>query len=400
MERSLVLREIRGTEVLPIILKPLPWFLEPISHLQLLQVPAEGWSRQEFLTEIVRKLHQLAIRKTSSTEVDPVGFSPALNEEAIVRTEFGEAAETGESVSSGKEFGLHETDDLDLALLSLEQSLALAEGSPGLPQPQVAVLLNRLSLVLSELGRPRAAIERIKAAVEIWRASARHRVGELAVLVGNLGLAHQDMGDLHTAREFLERALILAETAHSTSHRDLVPRLIGLAGVLFDEGDAVGALDRIREAFTILASDDRIDHPVLARAMVLEGHSLRALGRYAEARERFRKALASKVRGRDQWPHFASAHTGLAILALGEGHLAEALHHLEEAMDINERSYGPAHPSVAADCWNLGVVLREQGLEQKAKGSFQRSLDILSRLPEGEHPRAALVRAQLEALAA
>ena len=69
-------------------------------------------------------------------------------------------------------------------------------------------------------------------------------------------------------------------------------------------------------------------------------------------------------------------------------------------MDINERSYGPAHPSVAADCWNLGVLLCEQGLEQQAKKHFQRALEILSRLPEGEHPRAGSVRAQLEALAA
>ena len=59
---------------------------------------------------------------------------------------------------------------------------------------------------------------------------------------------------------------------------------------------------------------------------------------------------------------------------------------LERALAIDEKVYGPEHPSVATNLVNLGMVLKNQGDYQGAKLKLERALAIDEKVYGSEHP--------------
>jgi len=80
------------------------------------------------------------------------------------------------------------------------------------------------------------------------------------------------------------------------------------------------------------------------------------------------------------------------------GDLPGAKAAFERALKINEKAFGPDHPSVATDVNNLGTLLKELGDLPGAKAAYERALRIFQKLLGDDHPNTRLVRGNIDAL--
>jgi len=78
---------------------------------------------------------------------------------------------------------------------------------------------------------------------------------------------------------------------------------------------------------------------------------------------------------------------GLYLQTRGE--LAEAKSALKRAIEIDEKVYGSAHPTVATMVNNLGSVLKDLGELQEAKKCYERALEIDEKVYGLDHPIVA-----------
>jgi tetratricopeptide (TPR) repeat protein len=120
------------------------------------------------------------------------------------------------------------------------------------------------------------------------------------------------------------------------------------------------------------------------------GLYLQTLGRFVEARSVIEKALKidEKVYGPDH-PTVAIRVNNLGGVLQALGELQEARIYFERAIKIGETAYGPDHPNVAIRANNLGMVLRDMGELQEARIYLERALDICQTAYGPDHPNVA-----------
>jgi tetratricopeptide (TPR) repeat protein len=80
------------------------------------------------------------------------------------------------------------------------------------------------------------------------------------------------------------------------------------------------------------------------------------------------------------------------------GDLGGAKAAYERALRIDEKTFGPEHPSVATDVNNLGSVLQDLGDLGGAKAAYERALAIFRKFLGEDHPNTKTVRQSLELL--
>jgi tetratricopeptide (TPR) repeat protein len=80
--------------------------------------------------------------------------------------------------------------------------------------------------------------------------------------------------------------------------------------------------------------------------------------------------------------------------------LATARAAYQRALAIDEKAFGPDHPSVAIRVNNLGMVLKDLGDLDGARKAFQRALVIFEKVLGADHQHTQTVRSNLAALAA
>ena len=78
-----------------------------------------------------------------------------------------------------------------------------------------------------------------------------------------------------------------------------------------------------------------------------------------------------------------------------QGDLAGARAAVERALAIDEKSFGPDHPSVALDVNNLGNVLQAEEDLAGARAAYERALRILEKSLPADHPNIATAREKL-----
>ena len=156
---------------------------------------------------------------------------------------------------------LTELGDLAGARANLERALKIGEAVHGVEHRQVAIYVNNLGSVLKRLGDFAGARANYERALKIGEAVYGPEHPKVALRVGNLGNVLRDMGDLAGARSNFERALKIDEAVYGSDHPDIAVDLSNLGSVLQDFGDLAAARADYERALKIRKKAFGDDHP-------------------------------------------------------------------------------------------------------------------------------------------
>ena len=349
--------------VVPILVRHVDWTSAAFKDLQFLlgtePVPELGADRDAALTEASRKLREIAAE--------------------ILRTRRQEELRPADRVRRRR-----------------HRRSPTGEGVP----PQLLSAMERLNdqaLRLAGLGESRLALDLLDQALAVGSRYAGEGSDEFAILPGNHGLALQDIGDLVGARADLEHAVEILERRYSRHHPKVAVCLVSLGAVLVELGEARRACNLLEQAEEILASAPEPDGAALARARTVLAGALGLLGDIVKAEDLLAKVLASEFAEPNTT---ARAYSALGRIAFQEGRLRAARAQFKHALKVGEKAWGEAHPFVAIDLHNLGLVLRELGRPGEAADVLRRAVEVLTEKLGADSPRIAWTQAELEVMQA
>jgi tetratricopeptide (TPR) repeat protein/tRNA A-37 threonylcarbamoyl transferase component Bud32 len=110
------------------------------------------------------------------------------------------------------------------------------------------------------------------------------------------------------------------------------------------------------------------------------------LARYADAEQWSRLAESSVERAGAGEAEQAELLVDQGILLEEQGKYDDALDHYRRALAIRERTLGPEHPSVATVLVTIGVALAYQGKRDEGLANYRRALAIDEKVLGKEHP--------------
>lgn len=275
----------------------------------------------------------------------------------------------------------------------------VVEAAPDLDADHLWRARCQVAAVVEAQGRFAEARETLSAAVaRLQTAQPVDRAG-LSEHLGRLGWLHFELAAYGDAEACFKRALSLGQHSGEEQALELTHRAKAQLAVLysqlarFDEAQIV--YEELVSASTAFWTDVSnfaeaqmmMGRPADARALfdralaaaererVPESDlrdTLRALGdlcvrdgRLEDAERAYARAIAGaeKAHGRDH-PGTAAAIGGLAGLRLAQGRLEEAEALGREALELRERWLGSAHPDVGAALFGLGLVLEARAARE------------------------------------
>ncbi|KAG5188810.1 hypothetical protein JKP88DRAFT_353297 [Tribonema minus] len=222
---------------------------------------------------------------------------------------------------------------------------------------------------------------------------------ETATALDNLGTVLVGRGEPWATDgvPFFRRAATSREEALGALHEHTVLSRFKLAHTLRDLGKPAEAEPVYRRALAVaeqMAGPKSMDVAVTLDNLAT---ALQVLGRYAEAEPLYRRALAisEEVLGpRDLTTALFINNVGAVVGCLGEVAEAERLH--RRALEIREAVGGPKHPDTAMSLFNVGYILNAQGKEAPAAAALlERALEVYTEVLGKKHPQTIKARQQL-----
>ncbi len=196
-------------------------------------------------------------------------------------------------------------------------------------------------------------------------------------------------GDFARAREFAGKAVRAKGGALDALSADALAVEGVAAAYLGDDERALAALD---EAVSVAES---VEQPRI-RAVVFGSLAIvhQRAGRAKAAREAYESALVAAEKAQDAWT-LATTHLNLASAAKADGDLAQALTHLEAAVDMGRRAGG--HVAVQQALLNLANLDLYVGRYARTKASIDGLSELESALPASSRAYLLALRAELAA---
>ncbi|HYG63098.1 MAG TPA: tetratricopeptide repeat protein [Thermoanaerobaculia bacterium] len=261
------------------------------------------------------------------------------------------------------------------AEVSLLHSLDLVE------QEDKPFVLNELGKLYRHQGQIQKAADYHTRSVEAEIAIKGEVHPDVAAPLHSLAGVLKEQGDLVGARQRLERSLeIKAQVFGTELHPDVAISMHELAGVLKEQGDLAGARQRLERSLEIQAQIFGTEaHPSVAASLHELAGVLEAQGDLPGARQRLERSLEiqAQVFGTEAHPSVAASLHELAGVLQAQGDLAGARQRLERSREIQAQVFGTeAHPSVATSLHSLAGVLQAQGDLAGAREKLERSLAI------------------------
>lgn len=204
-----------------------------------------------------------------------------------------------------------------------------------------------------------------------------------------IGYALQNLGEIPSAREQLERALALREIHGSLIDQAEVHD--GLAIVCWWESDFAGGERHFDHALRLLGNDDS-DRAVRLWINVLSSRSAMQIdmGEYEHSRDYAERALAgAEAVGRISAETLATIWLNLATARDGLGENDEALEAFNRALELQRAATGEQHPSYAIILNNIGILYNKLERYREAEAVLSESVDIRRRTLGVDHPQTA-----------
>ena len=265
--------------------------------------------------------------------------------------------------------------------------------------PALAETLESLAVLLGRSGRAGEAETLLDEALAIRRSQGDAARSQVAKDLDLLAHAANAGGDPARALELVGEALATFREALGEDDVSVAHALATLAGFARVTGDLDAAESSLLQAVSIL---DRLpDAPPATRGELESdlGGLLEARGRYPEAEQHYRSALATyrEVYG-DEHHWVAQAMVRLGTVLTREGRYDEAETTLRDAVAMLRRVLEPGHPDVATGLNNLAFLLAERGQLDQAAAILERVL-ALQRAAIPGHPFVAVTLRSLATIA-
>lgn len=276
------------------------------------------------------------------------------------------------------------------AKLLFEQALAIDETLLGPEHPIVAVNLGNLALALEELAAYDEAERLHERALAIRERALGPESLDVANSLNNLANVYLGMGRYEQAKSHYERALAIRERLLGPEHPDVATSLNNLAGVYRSMGKHEQAKPLDQRALAIRTKLLGPEHPSIATSLNNLASAHLALGEYEQAKPLYEQALAiyEKALGPEH-PNVASTLGGLGLVCASLGQLEQARSFQARALDIRERAQGPEHPDTATAVNNLANVYLSLGEYEQAKALHERAIAIYEKTLGPDYPRVA-----------
>jgi len=293
------------------------------------------------------------------------------------------------SASAVSEPGAAESSEL----ARLAEALAATEAKEGPTSPYLLPLIEEIARFRLREGHLAEAAALRRRALDIAVARFGCDSASAAEAMVALALVAIDRRRYLDAEPLLTAAQITLEERVAPDHPAMAASLASLARVTLARGDAAEAEKAARRAVDIVSRNPHRRSTEPLRAL---GAALAAEERFAEAAEVLHEALAE-----DRQHHGSDgADTARSLAQLANAELrshrfAEALPLIQQAVAIDQERLGPAHPFIADDLFDLGLVYDGLKRTAEARRAFAAALAVLERGAGRDTPRAAYVELEL-----
>lgn len=269
----------------------------------------------------------------------------------------------------------------DLHLRAIEQLRNNPESQP----TEIAILLSNIGVIFQELGDFTKAKSRLKEAIEIDEKYRKPDHPFLAIRYSNLALIEQDLGSLDEAKKLLLKAISIEEIVLDKDHPTLACSYNNLAGVERELGNYKEARDLNMKAIAIREKVLKSNHPDLAISYLNLAVVEKYLDNLKEARELSAKGIAIlELTYKNSHPNLATFYNNSSLIELASGNLLRAKELISKALKIWEMFFDENHPVLATCYANLATIEQDLGNTDRAEILFKRALAIREKsLPPG-----------------
>jgi eukaryotic-like serine/threonine-protein kinase len=260
----------------------------------------------------------------------------------------------------------------------MEQALAVAERTPDIRSPELALTLGNLGVIYRIQGRTTEAEGMLRRAVDLYRrGGAATDSTAFAFAVRSLANVYLVMGRFSDAQELLREALAIQERLHGPDDPAVGQTLGTIGGLLLNERRAAEAEPYLRRAFAITEREYGPTHSYTAEELINIGAMHYMLDRLDEAEEAYNRAfpILESALGPNH-PHVAAVLNNLGEIHWRRGNYDHAEAQLLQALELKQRVLGPDHSSVATTLKVLANVYRDQGRYDEAEPLYNRSIAV------------------------
>ncbi|MCK6606438.1 MAG: CHAT domain-containing protein [Ignavibacteriaceae bacterium] len=208
-----------------------------------------------------------------------------------------------------------------------------------------------------------------------------------AVIINNLALFYNQLGDYTKAGPLFEQALKISRALHEGDDADLATMISNLASFYNRAGRFTEAEQLYLEAWEMRKRLFGTSHIDIANSLNNIAAFYKGRGRIKEAEKLMSEALAmtKEVYILDN-PEVAVCLNNLGLLYYDAGRHEEALPLLEEALSIRKNFFGQEHPEVATTLTNLASVYYEMKRYSETEAFLTEALDIRKKILNECHP--------------
>jgi CHAT domain-containing protein len=255
----------------------------------------------------------------------------------------------------------------------LDDVIRLARSGAVTPDDAGASLCTKLGFLLHETGRSEEVVPWFERALALRLRLHPPGDDRVAGALGDLAVAHMELGEVDTALVLAERAV----NAHRPRPPDLALALAltNLAVQRSLGGDAAAALAPFDEALALRERALGAGASEVAFTLAHKAQALMHLGRLDEARDALDRALAivEPLRRNDNWQDVIPV-LYRAMLARREGDLAWARVYFERAVSDFDRLLPPERRDAGRALAGLAEVLALEGERERARALFAQAV--------------------------
>ncbi len=266
----------------------------------------------------------------------------------------------------------------------LESALHIKQNVFGLFHPETASCMDRLGMVVQDMGYPLKAKVILAKALAINEQIDPESI-DTSTRLNNLGLIEQDLGNTKKAMDYYEKALVIRRNLLGTAHTRTALVLRNLGRLLMDIGDKNEALSYMKQAYSIYKKNFPSGNPNTARIQNDLGYLSQEMGDFEGALKYFTNSLNTNQRlFGDESDNVAFILKNIGNLYTDMGDYQKAEGFLEKALAMYEKKLGE-HPDTALCLNHLGRLFRLSGDFQKAIEYFELSYDVIKKANGPEH---------------